>query len=337
MIDDSGLPRYGIYAEPTESVAYRDFDYRTPMGRRRSAIEKWVAFKQFQYVGVISPEIVAGCAIVNLRYLAGAFVYAFLPQTGELVEYSYKAPLSIGCEMSTEPTSGVTTFRQPGVSIEMSTRPEGRTTSLAVALRDGFTVDATFSESDPPFDPMVLCTQTGYRGWVYAQKVAGVPVQGQISGAFGDYDLSAVDAFAHYDFSAGVMRRQTFWNWACLSGRTRSGDRVGLNVSCGVNETSFSENCYWIDGQLHKVGLATFQFDRDNLLEPWRVRTTDGAVDLSFTPEGERQEVLNLGLVATNFRQLFGRFSGTLKPGSGTKTVTIEDMYGFVEDQFAKW
>lgn len=44
--------------------------------------------------------------------------------------------------------------------------------------------------------------------------------------------------------------------------------RVGLNLSCGVNETSFTENCYWLDGELLKVDSVRFDFDRDQPLRP---------------------------------------------------------------------
>ncbi|WP_121222812.1 DUF2804 domain-containing protein, partial [Pseudomonas aeruginosa] len=45
---------------------------------------------------------------------------------------------------------------------------------------------------------------------------------------------------------------------------------------------------------------------------------------------------LNLGLLASNFKQIFGCFSGVLRP-RGRAEVRIERLWGFVEDQYAKW
>ncbi|NQD96760.1 DUF2804 domain-containing protein, partial [Pseudomonas sp. CrR25] len=169
----------------------------------------------------------------------------------------------------------------------------------------------------------------------YAQKVAGVRCSGQVSSRLGDFDLTAIDAFAHHDWSAGYMRPETHWNWACLSGLA-AGQRVGLNLSCGVNETSFTENCYWLQGQLIKVDTVRFAFDRAQPLQPWQINSHDGQVDLRFEAHGLHQERMNLGILASNFKQIFGRFTGVLRP-VGRAEVPIANLWGFVEDQYVKW
>jgi hypothetical protein len=45
---------------------------------------------------------------------------------------------------------------------------------------------------------------------------------------------------------------------------------------------------------------------------------------------------MNLGLFASNFNQLFGRFDGELRLKDG-RSLTIDGQYGFVEEQYAKW
>jgi len=47
-------------------------------------------------------------------------------------------------------------------------------------------------------------------------------------------------------------------------------------------------------------------------------------------------ERLNLGLLASNFKQIFGQFSGVLRP-AGRPEVRIDKLWGFVEDQYVKW
>jgi hypothetical protein len=186
-----------------------------------------------------------------------------------------------------------------------------------------------------PFTPMSLCTRAGINGWVYANKVAGLPVTGKLQLADESMDLGALDACGHHDFSAGFMRRETFWNWACFSGR-QQGNLVGINLSCGVNETSYTENCLWLNGELIKVDTVRFDYDRDDLMQPWRVTSLDGQVELSFTPRGNHREKLNVGLFASNFNQLFGQFDGVLRP-AGRDPVEIRQLNGFVEEQYAKW
>jgi hypothetical protein len=197
-------------------------------------------------------------------------------------------------------------------------------------------IDATFSEETPPMEPMRLCTRAGATGWVYARKTAGLGMTGTLRWDDATYDLGALGIYGHHDWSAGFMRAETFWNWGCLAGRTADGRIAGLNVSCGVNETSVTENCFWIDGRLHKVDTVAFDYDQRDLMKPWRLRSADGRVALDFAPEGMHVERLNALVLATNFHQLFGRFSGTLTTAAG-ESIAIDRMLGFCEDHYAKW
>jgi hypothetical protein len=103
-------------------------------------------------------------------------------------------------------------------------------------------IDAVFDEERPTMEPMRLCTRAGATGWVYARKTAGLGMRGTLRWDDRRYDLAEIGIHGHHDWSAGFMRRETFWNWGCLAGRTADGRSAGLNVSCGVNETSVTEN-----------------------------------------------------------------------------------------------
>ncbi|HSC83067.1 MAG TPA: DUF2804 domain-containing protein, partial [Pseudomonas sp.] len=313
LIQANGQPHYGIFPAAPGQVNYRDFDFRSPMGRRLGALAKWRRFHQFQYFGLISDELIGGCALANLSLLGVGFVYLFHPASGRMIEHQFRMPLGLGMRFSQQPDSGVCELRTGANLLRLENHGATGEKHLLVELADGTRIEASFSASPPAFQPMHLCTPTAVNGWVYAQKVAGVRCAGQVRSSLGDFDLGQLGAFAHHDWSAGYMRPETHWNWACLSGAVGS-TRVGLNLSCGVNETSFSENCYWLDGELLPVSGVHFQFDRDQPLQPWTIRSGDGQVDLRFVGEGLHRERLNLGVLASNFKQVFGRFQGTLSP-----------------------
>lgn len=335
LIQANGQPHYGIFPHAPTEVNYRDFDFRTPMGRSLGQLSKWRRFHQFQYFGLISDQLIGGCALANLSLINIGFVYLFHPESGRMIKRQLKLPLGIGSQYSQRPNDGICQLHQGKNILRLENTAATGEKRLLVELDDGFLIDAVFSEREPPFQPMHICTPTAANGWVYAQKVAGVRCRGQIKSSLGDFDLEAIDAFAHHDWSAGYMRPETHWNWACLSGQVGT-QRIGLNLSCGVNETSFTENCYWIDGELIKVDTVRFEFDRQQPLQPWRIRSHDGQIELSFEAHGLHQEHLNLGIIATNFKQIFGRFQGVLRP-QGRPAVEIDQLWGFVEDQYIKW
>lgn len=336
LIDTAGQPRFGVFEETPDIINWDDFDYRTPMGGKQNWIQNRLDRKQFQYIGVVSDELLVGCALADFSFLGVAFVYTYEPRTKKLTEFSTKSPLSRGFDLSNRPLDGTSTVNAGGAKISISATPNPRHVSLEVDLNSGLHVDASFSlESPNHVQPMAVCTQTAKTGWTFTEKIAGVTAKGTISGDFGTVDLAAIGACAHYDYSIGFMRRETFWNWACFSGRA-DGHILGLNLSCGVNETSYTENCIWVDGTMIPVGPSHFEYDRSSPeSKQWHIATADGVVDLTFQPEGTHRERLNLGLIASNFVQVFGRFNGTFTV-PGQEPIQVENLYGFAEDQYMK-
>ena len=330
LIQPNGKPHYGIVAEPWSEINHQDFDFRTPMGKKVSRLGKKLGYNHFQYLGVISDKLIFGCAQVDMRMGGIIFCYVFNVETKELKEWQFKDIGWWGTKTVNTPTQGISHFKRGNKHIQFINQAIPREKRLVISFPGELEVDVMFSEAQPQFDPMCITTKTATNGWVYAQKVAGVTCHGSIQCEFGQFDMQAINAYAHHDWSAGFMRRETFWEWACLSGEV-DGKRIGLNLSCGVNETSFTENCYWIDGKLIKVDTVKFEYDRDDVKSQWHITSYDGQIDLRFTPEGFHEEKQNFILAASNFKQFFGYFEGRVGEHQ------LQKQYGFVEDQYSKW
>jgi hypothetical protein len=335
LIDADGSVRLGIFPDPIEEVNHGDFALFTPLGRRVGRVGRHFAFKQFQFLGGLCEDLVFGCALADLRLAGTAFLYCWEPATRRYAEVSCQRPLALGFRCAQTPEHGSASFRGGATYIEMTAiaRPPER---RLIARTKAIAIDARFDETDPPIAPMRICTQAGATGWVYARKTAGQRVIGTFDWEGRRFDLGALGMRGHHDWSAGYMRRHTFWNWACLAGMLTDGRVVGLNVSCGVNETSFTENCFWLDGRLHKLDTVAFAYDRRDLDRPWRVTSFDGRLALEFVPEGRHAERVNAGLLASNFNQLFGRYRGRLATAAGEE-IRLDGMLGYIESHYAKW
>lgn len=335
LIDADGSPSLGRFPQTVGRINGRETRLRTPMGGAASAFAQHFHYKQFQYFGVISDDLLIGCALANTAWIGLAFLYVYDTRNGKLHEYTWRSPLARAMTLSESPIEGESRFVQSGISISMGYAKQGDSLTKSLSIQcDALTLSASMTE-DHDYQPMSLCTRTGINGWTYANKVAGVSVQGELQWSGQQYSLAQRNACGHHDFSAGYMRRETFWNWACLSG-TVDGHKLGFNLSCGVNETSETENCLWLDGKLIKLNTVRFDYNQDDLQQAWHISSDDNTVNITFTPEGNHQEKLNLGLFASNFNQLFGRFNGSITLESGA-ALTLKDQYGFVEEQFAKW
>jgi len=336
LIDSQGTPRFGLFESPVDHINVENYIHRTPFGKKASGFKQWGGFKRFQYYGVLSDKLILGVAMADLKHTGAIFLYVYLPESGEIFEKTFRTPFAFGLNMTNSPTEGETVFTSGQNSIRMQYRKNGEDfeKSLTVNLASGLKVQSSLNEP-AGYEYMNLCTRIGMNGWVYAQKTAGLPVTGTVESSLGNFNLEEINAYGHHDFSAGYMRRETFWNWACLSGKTEAGDEIGLNISCGVNETSWHENCFWLNGKLVNTSQSVFEYNERDLRDPWHIYTHDGKVDLDFIYQGAHRERLNAGFVATNFSQLFGRFEGTIKHDN--TAMDIRGMPGFVEEQYAKW
>ena len=331
LITPEGDAQFGLFTDPIERINHREYDLRDPFGRPVRGLRRRLAFNQFEFLGGLSDSLIFGVAIADVGYVSTAFIYLFEPESGEMCSRSLKVPLSLGTTMAQTPESGLSSFIGVTGRVEMSAIGNAR--RLRASAR-GVEIEATFSEGQ--MTPQRICTRTGPSGWVYARKTAGHSITGWAKWNGKHVDLSSLRALGHHDWSAGYMRRETFWNWGCLAGRLSNGRVVGMNISCGVNETSFTENCFWLDGSLHRIGPVHFAYDRRDLGLPWTMKDSNERLSLTFTPVGRHVERINALVVASNFTQMFGHYTGSLVTDSGER-LKIDGLPGYAEWHFAKW
>ncbi|MGO1461227.1 MAG: DUF2804 domain-containing protein [Marinobacter sp.] len=330
LINAKGRIKPGVLSEPVDDINYLDYDLRTVMDRPRSMLARRWRFNQFQFVSATGPGWVFGMALVDLKLLGSGFFYLFDFASGQLHERSFISPLGLGTRIEPYPEHGTASFNKGGVSMRILPFAGGR--ALSVTAPGGIRIELTLRQDN---DPLRLVCPAGYNGWVFTRKSAGLPVEGEIRWGHSIWRCGGT-ARGAIDWSCGFMRRETAWNWASLAGQLQDGRSIGLNLANGVNETGMTENALWLDGQCHKLGAVRFRFDRYDVGADWHVTTEDGRVDLHFAPAAARKEKLNAGILASNFRQYVGTYSGTVRDESGAK-IAIQGLRGLVEDHFARW
>jgi hypothetical protein len=339
LIHESGQPAFGLFEQPVDHINYKDCDYRTKMNKRAGNLRRFFNYKQFQYFGGIANDLIFGCAMADIRYLGACFVYVYRPSDKRMLTWQFKTPLAYGLNMSSRTDNGASIFQLGNKQARQiyGRNPNGeRSKKLSVRFGNALEIDAEMLEPNS-FETKALCTPCAVNGWVYAQKTAALPVMGSIKCKLGEFDLSTLACHGHHDFSAGYMRRETFWNWACFSAPAQAGQPpLGLNISWGVNETGFSENCIWIGEHHHPLPQVQFEYSRDQLMSPWHISSTNKMLNLTFTPDGKHSEEMNAGFLATDFHQIFGKFNGLITLEDGRK-IEINNLWGFVEHQFSRW
>jgi hypothetical protein len=128
------------------------------------------------------------------------------------------------------------------------------------------------------------------------------------------------------DHSAGYFARRTAWEWCAGAGRDSRGRALLWNLVAGVHDAPVnSERTVWVDGAAREVGPVSFSSELD------AVDFREGG-RLSFREESVRRRRERMLLIASDYVQPFGSFSGTLPDGA-----ELAEGYGVMERHSARW
>jgi hypothetical protein len=284
--------------------------------------------KRWIYTAIATSDIIVGLAVVDLGYAKNTFAFAYEHGKGMLADKSV-----IGHPIA----GGVADGIDHGLCANFSS---GRT-RIELLRRDGaLEIDAAFFpdlEIRARLDTRVAHPALSAIGPIpegvinATEKQALLPVSGEL--VVRGERRSLDGAFGGWDYTHGYLARHTQWRWAYLLGRAKTGERVGLNLvegflgerECGV----------WIDDVLHPIGEGRFEFDPRAPTQPWRIRSTDGALDLHFEPGGIHAERTDFKVLKSNFVQPVGAYRGSITVGG--KTYEVDRVLGVAEDQDVLW
>jgi len=305
--------------------------------------------KQWQHFALVLPDIFVGLALVDVGFLRKSWCFVVDRATGASFEHERIGPPGLsGLSGLLDLRVGQQLFddhchaRARGYSISVRNHLAAGEHAIQLHVvgapgRPGVQGELRCLHDRAAIQALDVILPVGQPGrGIYTHKVA-LPLEGHLEVGGRRHDATPDDSFALLDVHQAYYPRHTWWNWATCAGRAANGRAVALNLTHNINpdERAVNENALWIDGALSNLGPARFDFDRTNVLAPWRLTTACGAVDLTFTPQGERSEDLRLGLVRSVFHQPFGTFTGTLRQGG--QALEISDVFGVCEDHDALW
>jgi len=288
--------------------------------------------KEWHYHSIAGDDWFLGFALVQLGYVANAFVYLVDRATDEKLEYEAISPLGRALSFAPSSVLGETSWRSgqsriqigydKGWNVELDVSLSGKRLSGEIRIEEQEALAVVFPlAADRP---------------AYTHKAAGMPAQANLSLSGSRVVLS--NALATLDWTRSLARRRTRWKWASFAGKSRDGRTIGLNLSSDVYddpEGESHENAAWIDGVTHDLAGVCFELPSDPASEPWHIRSSSSdQVDLEFRPHGARRQTLNLGLIRSDFIQPFGTFHGRL---STPEPVRVDGAFGVVENHFALW
>ena len=339
VVDRQGCPRFGTYRGELPAVKLDRLD-----GDHLPQWWQWgIRRKRWHYTIVVTDEVLVCQAVVDGRYFCQSFIYVvdLFEERPVLSRRFLGIPDRQACVNDRPARGHLASFEVPGVSLK-TTRGAGldpyRWSSSLHPLWQmrpgGLQLDAEINP-DGHGPALTVISPVAEGGIVnITQKWVGLPVTGRLAVGSRSYRLD--EGLAGLDYTQGILARRTRWRWANAMGRLADGRAVGLNLVAGFNDglDGVSENAIWLGEHLVSVGRAVFEYSPSAPEQPWRVRTTDGAVELYFKPYYVFSDKPRYKVIDGHFIQPAGRFEGAITVRGERHEVTL---YGVTEDQDIHW
>ena len=192
----------------------------------------------------------------------------------------------------------------------------------------------------PEHESTVVVTPIRGRRFYYNRKVNCIPAEGWLRIGAERTEIVPETCLGNLDWGRGVWEYRSFWVWASASGFLPGGagaPAAGLNLGFGFGAASAAtENTLILAGHIHKLGQVDFTYDPADFMRPWRMVSSDGRLDLEFTPFLERVAKTNLLVITSEVHQMFGRYRGSVKSDDG-EIISIDGLIGFAEEHHARW
>lgn len=324
VIDERKTIRYGSYrgAFPRVDLSHVSGPLTSRFRRKR-----WV------YVIVAREPWVVTVATVHLGYLSSAFIHVYDARSRRFVEERtvIRTPLALRFGDLEEHRYARFISKPLSVTVRRANTNDA-TEPMVVTARMGRTLELDAS-LDPRAVPRSITAVAKVPGGLVnvTEKRGPFAVSGTLNIAGETVDLAG--GWGGYDSTFGVLARDTRWKWAFALGKDRHGEPFALNLVDGfVGEAECGAFAF---GDTHALAEGRITYDRDRPLDPWRIGSADGAVDLRFEPGAVLTEKRNYGVIATQFLQPTGRYFGTVKLPA--RTLEIDGAFGVAEDQALKW
>jgi hypothetical protein len=329
----NGEPQFGVFAAPPRNANIMDARYELRPGLPAPPAVKALRLKQWQFYLFTHPRLALGMVIIDLGFCASSFLYVFDRGANKLWPRK-RLTLDRGVKLAENLWDGRCVFKQKNYSIEIRNRLEQGTHRIALDLQGGgprVSGELTVHQNPGGTRPVSVCMPVRPGRFMYSTKQAGT-VSGTLSldGEQIIFDPARDTAFM--DEHKAFYPRHTYWKWASLAFVDAAGRLVAANMTDNLvkDQHAWNENAILTPDATDLLGPMRFEYDRADVMKPWRIRDLEGRVQLDFTPMAVKTDDTNAVLIRTDYRQPMGLFNGTLTTSAG-EAIAVKDAFGVTE------
>ena len=294
--------------------------------------------KLWDYYAITTPTHFFSFTVSDIGYLGMVFAYVIDFKTGAFKEETLALPFGGGVKLPRNSTEGVTEYSKKDLYLRFRAEGEVRQLSIRWPGFGGSALNAEVALTCPAdHESMNIVIPIPGKRFYYNRKVNCMPAEGWVEYQGTRHLIEPTTCLGSLDWGRGVWEYSSFWVWASASGFLPDRRRIGLNMGCGFGDTSAAtENCFILEGKVHKLSELKFTYDNRNFKAPWTMSSPDGRLELVFTPFFERVAKIDALVLKSEVHQLIGHYNGRVITDTGEK-LEIVDLIGWAEEHNAKW
>lgn len=302
------------------------------LGRIESAYRQRFRLKSWQYMTATTDELFIAFVVGTAGFASNGFVYAAELPAGAVHKKFAITPLMVGTTLAPTSTSGRHGFATRGLAVDIENLDRGKTFAAKVTAGE-LTADLRFT-SGAADEHLSLCVPLPGGRWNYTHKFAAFDVTGHVTVGARRIPFVAGRSYGTLDFTKMYALRHAVWKWVALSGRTRHGKLIGLNLVDPTPDAPVSENALWIDGKREALTGVQLTAETDAPTSPWRIAADN--LDITMQPVTHVEQKLDLPLLRHRLRHVVGTFRGRVRTASG-HIHDLESITGIAEDYDTWW
>jgi hypothetical protein len=294
--------------------------------------------KRWDYSGLTTPTHYFSFTLADLGYAGQVFAYVVDFEARRHHEETLTLPLARGIHLPRNSAQGHSIFDNGRVRLAFRVEEAGRQISVAWPGFEGQGLSAELALALPPeHESMAIVIPIAGKRFYYNRKVNCLPAEGWVEYQGQRFEIQPTECLGNLDWGRGVWEYRSFWVWASASAFLPDGRTLGLNLGFGFGDTrAATENALILEGCIHKLGEVRFDYNPADFMQPWRMVSPDGRLDLEFVPFYDRTAKTNLLVITSEVHQMFGRYRGRVVNDEG-EAIQLEDSVGFAEEHHARW
>ncbi|MDR1443147.1 MAG: DUF2804 domain-containing protein [Bifidobacteriaceae bacterium] len=325
----SGQRRFGRF---TDTPLANPLDAYPPLARG------WAGWRTKEWAGftLTHPELFSSMILQDAKYLASSEIYVYDRASGDLAQHAANA-LGGSLHMPTRLLDSAVALHARGYRIAYNFEP-GRIRLMVRIEPDGDTPGINANLTLDPAGaspPLVVSAHLpgGRNSNLYTNKII-YPAAGAIEVGGRRYQFNPARDFAILDEHKSRLPYRTEWTWGTFA-MPVSGGFLGANLAVRPQfPDQEEESCIWTPRAAEPLRDISFEPLGPQDLAPWAIRSTDGRVDLTFTPEGTKGVNHQLGLAAIVYQQRFGTYAGNIKADGSDHR--FDGVHGVLEQMQAR-